>query len=143
MRGARRGDPPALLHFDLWDGNVLGGPGGLTGLVDGERWLFGDPLMDLVSSALLRRIEREPDHPFLVGYGPVDIDSRRLGLYRVHLALLMLVEMPSRRMTDPARFRRLTEHLEAELAELVALLRPDGPLRSRRAPPARSRTAPR
>ena len=52
---------PALLHFDLWDGNVLGGPDGLTGLVDGERWLFGDPLMDIVSPALRRRIEREPD----------------------------------------------------------------------------------
>ena len=109
---------PALVHFDLWDGNVLGGPDGLTGLVDGERWLFGDPLMDLVSPALLRRIEREPDHPFLAGYGPVDLDPRRLGLYRIHLTLLMLAEMPGRRMTDPARFRRLTEYLEAELADL-------------------------
>jgi hypothetical protein len=51
----------------------------------------------------------------------VDLDPRRLGLYRVHLALLVLAEMPSRRMTDPARFRRLAEHLESELAELVAL----------------------
>jgi hypothetical protein len=55
------------------------------------------------------------------GYGPVDLDPLRLALYRVHLALLMLAEMPSRRMTDPVRFRRLTEHLEAELAELAEL----------------------
>ena len=61
---------PALLHFDLWDGNVLGPDGSLTGLVDGERYLYGDPLLDLVSPALFRRIEDEPDHPFLRGYPP-------------------------------------------------------------------------
>lgn len=51
---------PALVHFDTWDGNVLAAPsldGGLrlTGLVDGERYLYGDPVMDLVSAALYRR----------------------------------------------------------------------------------------
>jgi hypothetical protein len=74
--------------------------------------------MDFVSPALLRRIEQEPDHPFLAGYGPVELDQRRLGLYRVHLALLMLAEMPGRGMTDRGRFGRLTDHLEAELATL-------------------------
>ena len=89
---------PALLHFDLWDGNVLAAGGRLTGLVDGERHLYGDPLLDLVSPALFRRIEDEPDHPFLRGY-PVDLDDAaraRLTMYRVHLYLLMLVERPSR-----------------------------------------------
>jgi hypothetical protein len=107
-------------------------------LAEGDGWLVmtylpGTPLPELadgaavrrdlgaavlVSPALLRRIEREPDHPFLAGYGPVDLDPRRLGLYRVHLALLMLAEMPGRGMTDRARFRRITDHLEAELAAL-------------------------
>jgi aminoglycoside phosphotransferase (APT) family kinase protein len=112
---------PALLHFDLWDGNVLGGPDGLTGLVDGERWLCGDPLVDLVAPALGRRIEEEPDHPFLAGYGPVELDPRRLGLYRVHLAVLMLAEMPSRGMVGPqwaGRQDRLRRHLDRELAAL-------------------------
>ncbi len=45
---------PVLLHFDLWDGNALcaadsNGRWGLTGLVDGERFLFGDPLVDFIS----------------------------------------------------------------------------------------------
>ncbi|HWG24669.1 aminoglycoside phosphotransferase family protein [Actinospica sp.] len=116
-------DRPALLHFDLWDGNALcaadaDGRWGLAGLVDGERFLFGDPLVDFVSPALFRRIEQEPEHPFVLGYAsvagrPVTFtarECRRLELYRLHLYLLMTVEMPSRGMTrgnQPWRFDRL------------------------------------
>lgn len=102
---------PSLVHFDLWDGNVLAaadsaGELRLTGLVDGERFLYGDPLIDFVSPAILRQIEDEPEHPFLHGYAeavgaPITFDAEarlRLGLYRMHLYLLMTVEMPSRGM---------------------------------------------
>jgi aminoglycoside phosphotransferase (APT) family kinase protein len=104
-------DRPALLHFDLWDGNVLADGDRLTGLVDGERYLYGDPLLDFVSPAVLRRIETEPEHPFVLGYagGPMAFDEsarRRLALYRLHLYLLMVVEMPSRGMTGPEHKRR-------------------------------------
>ncbi|MEH0845417.1 aminoglycoside phosphotransferase family protein [Micromonospora sp. CPCC 205711] len=125
---------PALLHFDGWAGNVLAvsGPDGeprLSGLVDGERHLHGDPLMDLVSPLLFRRAEDSPDDPFLRGYraagAPVPLDDpavrRRLGLYRLHLYLLMTVEMPGRGITPathPARVARLGELLQQELADL-------------------------
>jgi aminoglycoside phosphotransferase (APT) family kinase protein len=118
-------DRPALVYFDGWDGNLLvqSGPDGrphLSGLVDGERFLYGDPLMDFVTPALFGRIEREPEHPFLQGYGraPVAFDvrsRRRLALYRMHLYLLMFVEMPSRGMsehTHPQRYERLCEELD-------------------------------
>jgi fructosamine-3-kinase len=112
---------PALLHFDLWDGNVLAVGDRLTGLVDGERYLYGDPLLDLVSPALFRRIEDEPDHPFLRGY-PVDFDDAartRLTMYRIHLYLLMLTEGPSRGMpVGGERHEFLTGLLEAELTQL-------------------------
>jgi aminoglycoside phosphotransferase (APT) family kinase protein len=116
---------PALLHFDLWDGNVLAAAGRLTGLVDGERFLWGDPLLDLVSPALFHRIEQEPEHPFLRGYAAAtglvldDAARTRLALYRVHLYLLMLAEGPSRGIpvTDP-RHARLTGLLTEELAAL-------------------------
>ncbi|WP_239675691.1 phosphotransferase family protein [Natronosporangium hydrolyticum] len=126
---------PALLHYDLWDGNVLASPGDdgqlrLRGLVDGERYLYGDPLVDFVSVALFRRIEDEPDHPFVQGYaavhGPVSFDRsvrRRLMLYRLHLYLLMVAEMPSRGMVgDRWRRRRefLIEQLRQQLAGLTA-----------------------
>lgn len=112
---------PALLHFDLWDGNVLAGPdGSLTGLVDGERYLYGDPLLDLVSPALFRRIEDEPAHPFLTGYAPAEpLDRTRLSLYRLHLYVLMLAEGPSRGIpaTD-GRNDFLTKLLTAEIEAL-------------------------
>ncbi|MCY1139907.1 aminoglycoside phosphotransferase family protein [Actinoplanes sp. Pm04-4] len=112
---------PALLHFDLWDGNVLVAPdGSLSGLVDGERYLYGDPLLDFVSPALFRRIDES--HPFVRGYGagPFTPDElTRLALYRVHLYVLMLAEGPSRGIAlDADRQKLVTRLLEAELADL-------------------------
>ncbi|MEV1145441.1 aminoglycoside phosphotransferase family protein [Micromonospora sp. NPDC049799] len=126
---------PALVHFDGWDGNVLAAPDAtgayrLCGLVDGERWLYGDPLLDLVSPLLFRRVEDEPAHPFLRGYAhaagvPLVLDDgarRRLALYRMHLYLLMTVEMPSRGITrqrNPERHDRLARLLDGELTGLA------------------------
>lgn len=127
-------DRPALLHFDLWDGNLLAavdadGTTRLTGLVDGERHLYGDRLLDLVSPCLLRRIEDEPQHPFLRGYTaetgelftPDETVRRRLTLYRLHLYLIMLIEIPSRGMTGPyadARRAQLNPLFQYEFATL-------------------------
>jgi aminoglycoside phosphotransferase (APT) family kinase protein len=98
-------DRPALLHFDVWDGNVLASAGTLTGLVDGERYLYGDPLVDFVVPLLSGPAD---GHPFVTGYGAV-LDrraKRRLALYRMHLCLLMVAEMPSRGMTAESHPRR-------------------------------------
>ncbi|MFF5216054.1 hypothetical protein [Micromonospora sp. NPDC000442] len=103
----------------------------MCGLVDGERFLYGDPLLDLVSPLLFRRAEDEPTHPFLRGYAeatgvPLVFDDgarRRLALYRMHLHLLMTVEMPSRGITpdnDPGRHALLAELLDRDLTELAA-----------------------
>lgn len=101
----------------------------LTGLVDGERHLYGDVLLDLVSPCLFRRIEDEPEHPFLRGYVaetgvPFVVDEtvrRRLTLYRLHLYLIMPIEIPSRGMAGPygdARRARLGPLFESEIAAL-------------------------
>jgi aminoglycoside phosphotransferase (APT) family kinase protein len=92
---------PALVHFDLWDGNILvsSSPGGhrIGALIDAERAFWGDPLADFVSLALFGDIER--DTAFLDGYraagGTVTFDfaaRRRLSLYRTYLNLIMWVE---------------------------------------------------
>ncbi|MFI5910014.1 phosphotransferase family protein [Dactylosporangium sp. NPDC051541] len=118
---------PALVHFDLWDGNVLCEDGRLTGLVDGERYFWGDPLYDFVSSVLGRRIEDMPAHPVLHGYyGRVphtftSAERARLMLYRIQFCLLLLIEMPSRAMvgeTERERREWVTPWLLSELRDL-------------------------
>jgi aminoglycoside phosphotransferase (APT) family kinase protein len=110
---------PVLSHWDLWDGNVLTVGDRLTGLVDGERFLFADPLFDFVSPALMRRIEDEPGNPFVRGYGTVELDPVRLGLYRVFTYALMIAEGPSRAIpVGGERHQHLTRLLTAELARL-------------------------
>ncbi len=80
-----------LVHFDLWDGNILvtrdtrdtrdaadtdtdtdtdttnatGGPR-ISAIIDGERAFWGDPLAELVSTSLFA--DPEDDAPFLSGF---------------------------------------------------------------------------
>src|SRR5580693_2742869 len=96
---------PVLVHFDLWDGNILvdSGPAGrrIGALIDAERAFWGDPLAEFVSLALFGDIEQ--DTAFLAGYrgagGAVTFDvaaRQRLSLYRAYLYLIMWVETAPR-----------------------------------------------
>jgi aminoglycoside phosphotransferase (APT) family kinase protein len=78
---------PRLIHFDLWDGNILVEDGRITGLVDGERAFWGDPVAEFVSLTLFSTVDDE----LLAGYGAA-VDGEKLSLYRVYLYLIMLVE---------------------------------------------------
>ncbi|MBB4796235.1 aminoglycoside phosphotransferase (APT) family kinase protein [Streptomyces nodosus] len=97
---------PALVHFDLWQGNLLldGTPGAriLSGVIDAERMFWGDPVAEFVSLALFDDIEQ--DDAFLTGYAAAGGDATftdsvrlRLHLYRCYLYLIMLVEAVPRR----------------------------------------------
>jgi aminoglycoside phosphotransferase (APT) family kinase protein len=96
---------PVLVHFDLWDGNILveSGPAGhrIGALIDAERAFWGDPLAEFVSLALYGDIER--DTAFLDGYraagGAITFDiaaRQRLSVYRAYLYLIMWVETAPR-----------------------------------------------
>ena len=96
---------PVLVHFDLWDGNILveSGPAGrrIGALIDAERAFWGDPLAEFVSLALFADIEQ--DTAFLHGYraagGTVTFDlaaRQRLSLYWAYLYLIMWVEVAPR-----------------------------------------------
>ncbi|TCN35034.1 phosphotransferase family enzyme [Kribbella orskensis] len=107
---------PRLIHFDLWDGNVLVEDGRITGLVDGERAFWGDPVAEFVSLSLLSGLDDE----LLAGYG-ADVDREKLSLYRVYLYLIMLVEGTPRGYTG-ARHEGLVKLVESHLlTELGAL----------------------
>ncbi|CAL9660769.1 hypothetical protein SUDANB176_06989 [Streptomyces sp. enrichment culture] len=123
---------PALVHFDLWPGNILvtrsaAGRAGIGGLVDGERMFWGDPLADFVSLALLGDIRR--DEAFLAGYREAggrarfDAEARvRLALYRAYLYLIMLTETVPRAPGEEHE-RRVRDavgpELEAALDEMA------------------------
>jgi aminoglycoside phosphotransferase (APT) family kinase protein len=101
---------PALVHFDLWDGNILVDRerARIGGLIDAERAFWGDPLADFVSLALFGDLER--DEAFLTGYRAAGGDARfdagarlRLHLYRGYLYLIMLVEAVPRGFDEPHR----------------------------------------
>ncbi|MGW3651400.1 phosphotransferase family protein [Streptomyces sp. NPDC000878] len=100
---------PRLVHFDLWQGNILvdrsAGAPRIGGLIDGERMFWGDPVADFVSLALLGDIRG--DEAFLRGYrdagGSVEFEEgvwRRLALYRAYLDLIMLTEVVPREMGE-------------------------------------------
>ncbi|KOV36316.1 aminoglycoside phosphotransferase family protein [Streptomyces caelestis] len=115
---------PALVHFDLWPGNILverpaAGEARIGGLVDGERMFWGDPLADFVSLALLGDIRT--DRAFLAGYGEAggravfDTAARvRLALYRAYLYLIMITETVPRAVGDEHE-RRVQETVAPEL----------------------------
>jgi aminoglycoside phosphotransferase (APT) family kinase protein len=109
---------PALVHFDLWDGNILT-DGGLTGLVDGERAFWGDPVAEFVSLALFSSIEHDTD--FLTSYGFEFTDSARVRLaaYQAYLYSIMLVERVPRGSTDDTMERLITDALKAAVDVLA------------------------
>ncbi|MEU2131079.1 aminoglycoside phosphotransferase family protein [Streptomyces sp. NPDC018352] len=127
---------PALVHFDLWQGNLLvdGGPGArsIGGIVDGERMFWGDPVADFVSLALFEDMEKDED--FLAGYAegsgrPVVFDASvrlRLALYRCCLYLIMLVETVPRRAPRADldwAWTHVAPQLESALADVESALR--------------------
>ncbi|MFE2280722.1 phosphotransferase family protein [Streptomyces sp. NPDC059454] len=122
---------PALVHFDLWPGNILverpaAGKARIGGLVDGERMFWGDPLADFVSLALLGDIRT--DRAFLAGYGEAGGRAAfgaaarvRLALYRAYLYLIMLTETIPRATGDEHERRvqaTVAPELESALAEI-------------------------
>jgi len=113
---------PALVHFDAWSGNVLVADGRLSGVIDGERSFYGDPLAEWAMLVF----GREPaDRPGLVaGYGGLELDEAarmRLDLYRFYLFAIVLVEEAPRRYDPVRRAPARTRAAEGALAALARL----------------------
>ena len=83
---------PQLVHWDLWDGNVFVDEKTrhITGIIDFERALWGDPLME----ANFRTMDEA--NAFGEGYSVpmLDTPNKRLRrtLYNVYLYLIMVIE---------------------------------------------------
>ncbi|MCP3768278.1 MULTISPECIES: phosphotransferase family protein [unclassified Streptomyces] len=132
---------PVLVHFDLWQGNLLlegaEGARGLSGVIDAERMFWGDPVAEFVSLSLFDDIEKDAD--FLAGYAAAGGDATftdsvrlRLELYRCYLYLIMLVEaVPRRYSSEQSAWtrRHVGGHLAASLDAVASA--PAGRRRSR------------
>ncbi len=109
---------PCFVHWDLWDSNIFVDPETLSvvGIIDFERALWGDPLMEGQFFA------KSDDAPFLDAYGQPMLTTagsrRRRLLYDLYLFVIMTVEVSYRRYPtdDIERFAR--EHLALTLAKL-------------------------
>ena len=117
-------EQPVLVHFDLWDGNILVSDDGagpvISGIIDSERALHGDPVFEFPSLSVFSNEVMDPrfvvDEDFLSGYcevsGPLaltDALRARLALYRTYLYLVMLIEVTPREISGEQRQWRQTE----------------------------------
>ncbi len=83
---------PRLVHWDLWDGNIFFNmkTQAITGIIDHERALWGDPLMEVNFTGY------DPDSDFAIGYGMPVLDTpsqrTRRALYSLYLFLVVVIE---------------------------------------------------
>lgn len=81
---------PQMVHWDAWDLNFFVKDGHVTGLLDFERVLWGDPLLEAQFRPLFG-----PENGYLRGYGKTTFtheEERRNHLYTLHLALVAKTE---------------------------------------------------
>jgi aminoglycoside phosphotransferase (APT) family kinase protein len=112
---------PQLVHWDLWDGNIFVDPDTrqINGIVDFERALWGDPLMECQFEF------RGPESAYAGGYGrPMFVteeDTIRRRLYNVYLYAIMVIECTYRQYDNDGQERWARGKLAGELARLEAL----------------------
>lgn len=109
---------PSLIHWDLWDNNVFVSPedGRVTGIIDFERAMWADPLMEARFMV--------PTDSFIAGYGRNPFEEAgakaRRALYTFHLSLVMVIECTYRGF-DKEHEESSREFLGKTIGELMAL----------------------
>lgn len=107
---------PSLLHKDLWIGNILVDTQNveITGIIDCERAIFGDALMEPPCGML-------DNDDFFGSYMPGLQLSRaqklRMALYRIYLGLVCITECPFRRYEDDSVEQFARGYLDRGLSE--------------------------
>ena len=98
----------SLVHWDLWEGNVFVRDGHVSGIIDWERALWGEPLMDDRF-----RMHNRGAH-FLEGFGQTSFsadETKRLRWYDVILYLTMMIEVFYRAFEDQGQYHWAREML--------------------------------
>ncbi len=82
---------PCLVHWDLWDSNIMVDAGKVTGIIDFERVVWSDPLME----AQFRLLPEQGITESMRAYGKTEFtesERRRCELYSVYLGMIMCIE---------------------------------------------------
>jgi len=112
---------PRLVHWDLWDGNIFvdATTQRITGIIDFERALWGDPLMECNFGAFTI------SPAFLEGYGRPMLETesqrRRRALYNIYLYLIMVIECYYRQYETHDQENWARRKLQNELRKLDVL----------------------
>ncbi|MGN7763753.1 phosphotransferase family protein [Paenibacillus sp. 22594] len=107
---------PRLIHWDLWNGNIFVQDGVIVSIIDWERALWGDVLLEYY----FRHFENSP--AFLEGYGAVfnsPGEQLRIRLYDLYLDLILVIEYYSRQYKDENHIHWAFDNLRETLKDFV------------------------
>jgi len=105
---------PRLLHWDIWDGNVFVKDGAVSAIIDFERAIWGDPVMENYFGRFYRELRA-----FREGYGMEVNDPSRIArrkLYDLYLDLLLYIECAYRQYDNQDHVRWTRDNLVQGLA---------------------------
>lgn len=107
---------PLLVHWDLWDGNIFVNDGAINGLIDFERAIWGDPLLEVYFSHF------NNSKSYLEGYGMTELtpsQRERRVLYDLYLDLILYIECSYRLYTDENHIHWTRDNLEQGWARFL------------------------
>lgn len=114
------GNTPCLVHWDLWEGNVFVKENEVSGIIDFERALWGDPLMEQEFSNFL-----PPRKAFLQSYGKqnfTDKEKIRCQFYKIYRELSMIIECSYRHYESEAQYTWVTAELKKDILLLQNMI---------------------
>lgn len=110
---------PVLVHWDMWEGNIFVKDGHISGIIDWERAMWGEPFMD----DRFRRHTRNKD--FLRGFGKEEFTAEemsRILWYDILLYLTMMTEGAYREYEDDGLYQWTKPFFEASWKELQKVI---------------------
>jgi aminoglycoside phosphotransferase (APT) family kinase protein len=110
---------PCLVHWDAWDPNFFVKDGQVVGIIDFERAMWAEPLME----AQFRPLSQEGVTNSMRGYGKTTFtfeEQQRCHLYSLYLGLVMLVECFYRNYDTDAIFNLSRQLISTTMGWLKA-----------------------
>ncbi|WEK53676.1 MAG: aminoglycoside phosphotransferase family protein [Candidatus Cohnella colombiensis] len=107
---------PQLVHWDLWEGNVFVKDGVITGIIDYERAMWGDPLIEVYFGRFY------PSEGFRLGYDIPPFGESQLArrkLYDLFLDLIIVIECAFRQYDNPEHSQWTSDNLDYGLEQFL------------------------